>query len=353
MVVVLRRVASAEPEGSSRSWRSLLLPNGYPQSVSHEYLRFQCLDAVQGLSSYLRGVLTTQAIMQGLGIGSASSTSLAATSAWVYREGAGMFGGLVFAWLGGGRFDAEVKQWRFFADVCVDAALTLELLSPVLCGDDNATCFTAVVCVANVLKAMCGVAAGATRAAITSHFALVGNTADVQAKEGSQETAVSLLGMVLGLQLARVVDAHRELGFAVFVVLTVVHLVANWLAVRSLVLRDLNVGRLSAAFEAFSDGAPLSPESINARERLILPHKFSFSVGCSESAFDKESSHVSVQTEQDATDKDNLCAIAALVFSRQEQASDFVSQLLGDEKSLPQLRVPDAGWRVVEKKKTK
>ena len=31
-----------------------------------------------------------------------------------------------------------------------------------------------------------GVAGGATRAALTQHFALVGNAADISAKEGSQ-----------------------------------------------------------------------------------------------------------------------------------------------------------------------
>jgi len=44
------------------------------------------------------------------------------------------------------------------------------------------------------------VAAGSTKAAITAHLARQGNTADVQAKEGAQETLVTLGGMLIGVR---------------------------------------------------------------------------------------------------------------------------------------------------------
>lgn len=44
-----------------------------------------------------------------------------------------------------------------------------------------------------------GVAGGASRAALTQHFATQQNAADISAKEGSQETATTLLGMLLGM----------------------------------------------------------------------------------------------------------------------------------------------------------
>lgn len=49
-----------------------------------------------------------------------------------------------------------------------------------------------VICV----QALCGVAAGATKTSITSHFALRANMADLSAKENAQETAVNVCGMV-------------------------------------------------------------------------------------------------------------------------------------------------------------
>jgi hypothetical protein len=51
-------------------------PPPIPQSVKPEYLSYQCWDTVQALCSYLRGILTTKAILEGSGVGSGSSPQL-------------------------------------------------------------------------------------------------------------------------------------------------------------------------------------------------------------------------------------------------------------------------------------
>lgn len=61
------------------------------------------------------------------------------------------------------------------------AGLALELASPLL-----PRAFLAMACLGSVARAMTGVAGGATRHALTQHFALQRNTADIAAKEGSQ-----------------------------------------------------------------------------------------------------------------------------------------------------------------------
>ena len=55
------------------------LPAGFPASLPREYLRYQAWNVVQDLSSSLRGVLCTQKILEGMGVGNAAMTSLAAT----------------------------------------------------------------------------------------------------------------------------------------------------------------------------------------------------------------------------------------------------------------------------------
>ena len=242
--------------------RDLFLPEGYPDSVAPEYATFQAYDTLQGLCSYLRGVLSTAAILEGLGVGSAAASALAATQQTVVRDACGMLGSLLFAWRCAGHFDRDAKRWRLFADVSNDVGLTLDLLAP-LAGtaagnyfgnDDDATpfflglpagkvAFLAVVCLGTVCKAWCGVAAGATRATLTAHFARADNLADVAAKEGSQETAVTLLGMALGWALAGAVNGAPLLAWGAFLLLTAVHVLANYRAVRVLALRTLNRGR--------------------------------------------------------------------------------------------------------------
>jgi len=62
---------------------------------------------------------------------------------------------------------------RFAADIFNDLAITIELISPSF----PASFYVFTLCAAAVLRALCGVAAGATKAALSQHFAKVGNTA--------------------------------------------------------------------------------------------------------------------------------------------------------------------------------
>lgn len=46
---------------------SLFLPEGYPESVPPDYLPYQFWDSIQALCSYVRGILTAEAILLGAG----------------------------------------------------------------------------------------------------------------------------------------------------------------------------------------------------------------------------------------------------------------------------------------------
>lgn len=107
---------------------------------------------------------------------------------------------MVFAVWQGGALDADAKKWRLFADCMNNVGMALELAAPAFGGDEY---FLAFACAGSVARSLCGCAAGATRAALTQHFAVRANAADIAAKEGSQETAVTLVGMVLGRGLRR------------------------------------------------------------------------------------------------------------------------------------------------------
>lgn len=61
------------------------LPAGYPESVRPEYLSYQLWDSLQALCSYLRSVLTIQAILTGAGVGNAAASTVATTLAWVMK----------------------------------------------------------------------------------------------------------------------------------------------------------------------------------------------------------------------------------------------------------------------------
>jgi hypothetical protein len=65
-------VRATKTKRSQRSrgwwWQSVLLPEGYPESVSEDYAVYQAWDTVQALCSSITGFLCTRALLQGAAI---------------------------------------------------------------------------------------------------------------------------------------------------------------------------------------------------------------------------------------------------------------------------------------------
>lgn len=250
----------------SGAFKSVFLPQGYPESVSQDYLQYQLWDTVQAFSSTLSGTLATQASLRGVGVGSQEATVAAATITWLLRDGTGMLGRILFAWLKGNKLDSEAKKWRLFADVLNDIAMFIEIAAP-----HFPPFFTLIVCIAGIFKSIVGVAGGATRAALTVHQARRNNMADISAKDGSQETLVNLAGLLVSLALIPLVTDNPSLTFMLFFLFTVLHLFANYKAVRSVVMETLNEARLSIVLHQYLlDGQLLSPSEANRKEPVFL-----------------------------------------------------------------------------------
>jgi hypothetical protein len=214
------------------------LPVGYPTSVRKEYLTYQIWDSIQGMSSYLRSVLTTRSVLAGAGVGSASTSALTAALAWVFRDGIGMVGSLIFAYMYADAFEVYIKEWRYLADVLNNVGLTLDLVSSHL-----PHYYVQITSVSTLCKACCGLIAGATKARISAHFARPGHLADVTAKESTQETAVALCGLVLGMVLAQIIGNDDVSVWVTFLVLLALHQYSNYHLVKVLVFSNINPQR--------------------------------------------------------------------------------------------------------------
>ncbi|XP_069044392.1 RUS family member 1 [Lepisosteus oculatus] len=247
------------------SFKSVFLPQGYPDSVSEDYLQYQCWDTLQAFSSSLSGTLATQASLRGVGVGNSDATVAAATVTWLLRDGTGMLGRILFAWMKGSKLDCDAKRWRLFADVLNDIALFMEIVAPAFPSG-----FTLIVCIAGVFKSLVGVAGGATRAALTVHQARRDNMADVSAKDGSQETLVNLAGLLVSFLLIPLVTDSPALSLLLFFFFTCLHLFANYRAVRSVVMETLNEARLSILVHQYlQDRRVLSPKAANQKEPVF------------------------------------------------------------------------------------
>ena len=89
--------------------RQVFLPEGYPQSVSSDYLQYQAWDTLQAFASSVSGSLATAAVLGGLGVGDSAATTLAATITWILKDGAGLLGRILFAGYIGTRLDYDCK----------------------------------------------------------------------------------------------------------------------------------------------------------------------------------------------------------------------------------------------------
>jgi hypothetical protein len=256
--------------------QDLFLPIGFPATVRPRYFEYQLYDSLQGLCSYLRGVVCNAHVLKAAGVGNAEATAMSAALTWAMKDGLAMMGALVFSYAASPLFDSHVKEFRLFADVINDVGLTLDMMAPWF--SDNVTHLLLVTSAATLCKTLCGMAAGATKSSITVHFAIQGNMADLNAKESTQETLVSLLGMVLGVSLARQLSKLEEqellssddseatstallLQWGIFVVLTMVHVWANWKGVKLLHLETLNRERAHVVLQNLVTALQLQVQS--------------------------------------------------------------------------------------------
>ncbi|KAL5553637.1 hypothetical protein UlMin_041038 [Ulmus minor] len=249
-------------------WRRILeafVPEGFPSSVTPDYVPFQVWDSLQGLSTYIRTMLSTQALLSAIGVGEKSATVIGATFQWFLRDLTGMLGGILFTFYQGSNLDSNAKMWRLVADLMNDLGMLMDLISPLF-----PSAFVFVVCLGSLSRSFTGVASGATRAALTQHFALQNNAADISAKEGSQETLATMFGMALGMLLARITMGHAFAIWCSFLSLTMFHMYANYKAVQCLALNSLNPQRGSIILQHFmKTGQVLSPQQVSKMEHIL------------------------------------------------------------------------------------
>ncbi|KAL2263362.1 hypothetical protein VTK26DRAFT_7083 [Humicola hyalothermophila] len=241
------------------------LPAGYPHTVTDDYLAYQTYDSLQAFASSITSLLANRAVLEGLGVGDSSSSPTGALILKITGDTISRVATILFAHRMGQAIEPECKFYRFLADMFNDSAQFLDLLTPALPYLPK----LGVIVSAGVLRSLCGVAAGASKASLSAHFALTGNLAELNAKEASQETVVSLLGMLAGSLVVRLVE-DKQVVWALMVLLAGAHLALNYRAVRSVKMRSLNRQRATVLFRAWLDhAAVLTPAQVARRESIL------------------------------------------------------------------------------------
>ncbi|KAJ2895717.1 putative diphosphomevalonate decarboxylase-like protein [Zalerion maritima] len=238
------------------------LPAGFPHTVTDDYLMYQLFDSLQAFSSSIASLFASRAVLQGLGVGDADSNATGALFVTIVQETFSRLACIMFAYRFGQKIEPECKRYRFLADIFNDTALCLDLLAPMFPLWPKVLTMTT----SSVLRALCGIAAGASKATLSAHFAKNGNLAELNAKEASQETVVSLMGMLAGTILVHYV--HGGTAVWVWMVLLVsMHLAMNYRAVCAVEMDTLNRQRAVLLYRNYCEGGK-RPQSVSTPKEI-------------------------------------------------------------------------------------
>ena len=195
------------------------LPANYPRSVSPSYLSYATYCFCGSIAGSAAMVLSTQALLVAVGVGTQSAAPMAAALNWVMKDGVGQLGGVIFAsQLGKGGMDVEYwkgkfgkwanigswvkkrrgsfqrgtadtnpKRWRMVAALALDMSTLLEICTPWMGPEWFLPCAS----IANVGKNVGFLAASASRAAIHQSLC-TGGSAMVPAGGVSDESSKTL-----------------------------------------------------------------------------------------------------------------------------------------------------------------
>ncbi|KAL4961429.1 RUS1 family protein [Aspergillus stella-maris] len=254
--VDIEHTSSASTPWSLSSLQSLLidvfLPAGYPHSVSDDYVPYQIFDSLQAFSSSIAGLLASRAVLQGVGVGNASASPTNALLLHILQDTSGRIATILFAHRVGTALEPECKMYRFAADIFNDLAMVLDCLSP---GIPSGYARVSVLSGAGVLRALCGIAGGSSKASLSAHFSRWGNLAEVNAKDSSQETVISLIGMLVGSLVVSHITSFTATWITLILLLSL-HLSLNYAAVRSVQMTTLNRQRANIVFSTLLPSDP-------------------------------------------------------------------------------------------------
>ncbi|KZL77258.1 DUF647 domain-containing protein [Colletotrichum tofieldiae] len=262
------RVDVLLPAKRKKLWLQLLeifLPDGYPHSVTDDYAAYQIYDSIQAFAGSIAGMISSRAVWEGLGVGDSLASPTGAMLIQVIRESTGRFATIAFAHLFGTSIEAECKAYRLAADVLCDVAMVLDCLSPLFPRGIR----FAVLCFSSLLYSASGVAGNASKSSLSGHFAKWNNLGELNAKDASQETAISLMGMIAGTFVVSLLTDPKATWVTLLFLLGV-HLFLNWKGVRAVKSRSLNRQRANIAFSSlFSKDQVLTPHLVSEKELIF------------------------------------------------------------------------------------
>ncbi|KAA8498329.1 Protein root UVB sensitive 2, chloroplastic [Porphyridium purpureum] len=247
--------------------KTIYMPDGFPHTVTKDYLAFTQWRTLQNLASSVMAVLSTEALFFGLGVGKKNTAAVAAATAWVLKDGLGYIGKVAYGYLAGKQFDYDPKSWRIGSDLLEDLGGVLELLTPLWPSN-----FLLLASVANTMKGVASMTGTATRHSIYKSLALRENTGDIATKGESQGVTCKIVGLGAGIGISQLIGQNYAKSLLAYTLFGIVHMAANLRSMKCIQFVTLNRQRSDMLLATFFKGQPLpEPYDISHYEKIIIP----------------------------------------------------------------------------------
>jgi len=214
----------------------MFLPEGFPDSVSADYVNYQLWDTLQGFLGYLRNIILSMAYLKGMGVGASSveSTLMGAMYVTIVRDTTGVVSGL----LAGIPYltkcfssKYQLKKWRMVSEVLRVVAGFHQIYASY---NSIGTEFILHQIVIVSIQTSAGVMEVQTRSALITHFAKKNNIADCAAKEGNQDRGIKVFGIPLAIMLIHCVCDNMTVLWGTYICIVVMQTIFNMMAIRAL-----------------------------------------------------------------------------------------------------------------------
>mmetsp|Transcript_1740 Transcript_1740/g.2981 ORF Transcript_1740/g.2981 Transcript_1740/m.2981 type:complete len:472 (-) Transcript_1740:221-1636(-) len=247
----------------------LILPRGYPASVSPDYIQFVVWNVLRHITASSYAVLGTSQMLKALGVGSATASNLSATLNWVLKDGLGLSSKLLLASQFAPLVDRNPKRFRLLGDFVMTVGPIMELLTPLFPAH-----FLLFASLGTLFKKGADVATGPAYRVFLNHFAISKNIGDVSSRAESQIVIGNLVGTGLGIGISFLVKDNLEQAFEAYGVLAVLHVLCTYFSVKDIALRTLNWNRLDVLLGQFvKEGTILTTTQVCQREGFVMGNK--------------------------------------------------------------------------------
>jgi len=259
-------------EDASTAVQTFLLPAGYPNSVTPDYLPFMMWTFPTHVTGWLYSSLTTASLLEGVGVNTSGKATgvVAATAAikWLTKDGLGSLGRLIV----GGRFsdlvDTDPKRWRLVAEAFAVTGSLFEL-STILMPSQ----FLALASAGTLTKAVGKGFAKPSFRVIQNHFAISNNIGSVAAKEEVWEVFAQLLGLGLSVLLLKrtgVTSSYTSL-FGSWLAMVIAHVVFRYISLSKVIFKELNLKRAKVLMtkHVFGEGI-WAVSDVNSVEQIAV-----------------------------------------------------------------------------------